>query len=179
MLLPPGRFFQMCWYVQDIHAAMRTWHAVSRTGPFYYVEHPVIDDYTWRGVRGTLDMTGALAQAGPIQIELVQQHNDVGSAYRDQFGPGEEGFHHIAAMVDDYDAELAHYRAQGCEIAHSGVVGGKRFCYIDTRPKLGFMVEILEENPAMREMFAVISNAAIGWDGSDPFRPISITSPIA
>lgn len=172
MITPQKNFFQMCWHVSDIHAAMKNWTEISGVGPFYYIEHPIVENYSYRGTPGTLDITAAIAYSGDTQIELIQQHDDHGSAYRDQFRATESGFHHIAAMVEDYDVEVANYLAQGWEIAHSGNVGDKRFCYFDTRSPMGFMTEILEENSPMRDMFAMIAEAAHGWDGSDPFRPI-------
>ena len=37
-----------------------------------------------------------------LQIELVTQHNDAPSAFRDSFAPMEEGLHHVAVVPDDY-----------------------------------------------------------------------------
>ena len=38
---------------------------------------------TYRGTASGVDMQVAVAQAGPVQIELIQQHCDRPSVYRD------------------------------------------------------------------------------------------------
>ena len=50
---------------------------------------------TYRGAESKLDLQVAVAQAGPVQIELIEQFCDRPSVYRDLFGTGESGFHQI------------------------------------------------------------------------------------
>jgi len=162
---------QNSWVVTDIHAAMAAWTASTGIGPFFLVEGVTIDDQLYRGQPTHLDVTYALAQAGEIQIELVCQHNDVPSAYRDTIPNGSSGFHHVALYCHDYDADLAAYTTAGSEIAFSGSVGGKRFCYLDTSATLGCMVELIEASTIQADFFQRLRDAAHNWDGSDPVRP--------
>jgi len=162
---------QNSWIVTDIHAAMAAWTATTGIGPFFLVEDVVIEDQLYRGQPTHLDVTYALAQAGEIQIELVCQHNDAPSAYRDTVPAGSSGFHHMALYCHDYDADLAAYTGAGAEIAFSGGFGGKRFCYLDTSATLGFMVELIEASDAQDGFFRRLREAARDWDGSDPVRP--------
>jgi Glyoxalase/Bleomycin resistance protein/Dioxygenase superfamily len=167
------RVIQNSWVVHDIDAAMDHWVRTAGVGPFFLVKDITIDDQCYRGkpAAQSLDVTFALAQAGDIQIELVAQHNDVPSAYRDTIPAGRSGFHHMALYSLDYDADLEDYRKAGAEVAFSGAFGGKRYCYVDTSASLGCMVELIEASSVQDEFFARIAAAAQGWDGSDAIRP--------
>jgi hypothetical protein len=163
--------------VNDLDAAIDRWRLTAGVGPFYVFRHPDIQDFRYRGKPGKLDMSVAIAQAGNIQVELIEQHDDRPSAYRDVYGPGQEGMHHICRFAPDYDIELERYRAQGMSVAHSGLSGDMRFCYVDTRSNIGCMTEVLEERQFMRDMFQVIADSARNWDGTDPVRNLAVAAP--
>lgn len=165
------RVIQNSWVVTDIHAAMAAWTRTTGIGPFFLVEGITIEDQLHRGQPTDVGVTFALAQAGEIQIELVCQHNDAPSAYRDTIPKGSSGFHHIALYCHDYDDDLAAYTATGAEVAFSGGFDGKRFCYLDTSATIGCMVELIEASEAQEEFFKRIRVAAENWDGRDPVRP--------
>ena len=167
------RFFQSCWVVDDIHDAMRRWHETTGTGPFFYMEGQDILDHRYRGeAMGTLNFSVAFGYSGSHQIELIQQNEAKPSAYRDSYAAGSEGFHHLGACPDDYDAALDGYRRQGLAVAQEGVFADQRFCYIDTRATLGWMVELMEQSPASLEFARMAEQAARTWDGTDPYRKI-------
>jgi len=114
----------------------------------------------------------ALAQSGGIQIELIQQHCDSPSAYRDTIAKGAQGFHHLAIYCDDYDAAYAHYRDKGFIASVDGKFGPLRFSYIDTSSAIGCMIELVEQHESQTEFFQRIAAAAESWDGvTDPLRP--------
>ena len=52
-------------------------------------------------------MKTALAQAGDMQIELIQPTGNSPSAYRDTVPMGRSGFHHIVRSVFDTVADAA------------------------------------------------------------------------
>lgn len=164
------RYFQMAWVVDDLEAAVRRWVESSNVGPFYVIAHAKVERVRYRGVPAQLDFSGALAQAGDIQIELIQQHNDGPSAYRDVFPKGAQGFHHMCTFVDDFDAEIARYAARGAVAAVDGAFGDMRFAYLDTRADLGHMTEIIEDRASIRDVFKIVADAAADWDGRDPIR---------
>jgi Glyoxalase/Bleomycin resistance protein/Dioxygenase superfamily len=166
------RVMQNSWVVTDIHAAMRQWNRTAGIGPFFLVEGFTVDDQRYRGKpTPNVDATFALAQAGEIQIELVQQNNDANSAYRDTVPKGSSAFHHVAIYCSDYDRELADYLSAGSEVAFSASAGGKRYCYVDTSAALGCMVELIESSELQDAFFARIRAAAANWDGREPVRP--------
>lgn len=170
MMQSRSRFFQVAWIVNDIEAAARRWVREANVGPFFILPHVKLDAVRYRGVPTGLDFSGALAQSGPMQIELIQQHCSSPSAYRDVYAPGEEGFHHLCTMVADFDLELRRLNALGAATTTEGVFGDMRYAYLDTRASLGHMTEIIQDRPSIKAMFAMVAEAAEGWDGSDPIR---------
>lgn len=158
---------QMAWVVNDLEEAAHRWHRAMGIGPFMVSRHIQLKDLHYRGEPSALDFSTAIAQAGPVQIELVQQHCDSPSCYRDSIPAGQEGMHHVAIVADDYDATLALYAGQGFDVANAGFFGKARFCYVDCRPALGHMVEVLERCKPIDAFFAAIRRSAEEWDG-DP-----------
>ncbi|MDR2857022.1 MAG: VOC family protein [Novosphingobium sp.] len=171
--VPGPHFMQVAFIVEDLEAAALNWIRTTGIGPFFTVPHIQLAEYDYRGVKGSgLDFSVAIAQSGGIQIELIQQHCDSPSAYRDTIARGQQGFHHLAIYCEDYDAAYAHYSAQGFNPAVSGIFGPLRFSYFDTSAAIGCMVELIEEDPTETDFFKRIAAAAEGWDGvTEPLRP--------
>jgi len=164
---------QTAFVVDDVEAAALRWVRTTGIGPFLLVPHVELAEYTYRGEkRSGLDFSVALAQSGGVQIELIQQHCDSPSAYRDTIGKGSQGFHHLAIYCDDYEAAYAHYRDQGFTTSVDGMFGPLRFSYVDTAAEIGCMVELVEEHESQSDFFRRVAAAAEGWDGvTDPIRP--------
>lgn len=165
-----NRFFQSAWVVNDLRQTAERWVKAFGVGPFYIFEGLVLEDLKYRGAPAKMDFSAALAQAGDQQIELIRQGCDQPSAYRDLYPVGKEGFHHLAVFAVDYGRELEFYREQGFQIATEGRLGTVRYCYVDTLPILGFMIEVIEENAPYRQVFAEIAAASRNWDGNRPIR---------
>jgi hypothetical protein len=90
--------FQNAWVVDDLNAAMGRWVDEMGVGPFFVAEHgPQLTELQYRGQPSELSMRVALAQAGPVQIELIQPTTNNACAYRDSVPPGTVGFHHVCA----------------------------------------------------------------------------------
>ena len=164
-------YMQQAWVVDDLAAAMRRWTEVCGVGPFFVLEHVPMENLTYRGRPAKLDCTIALAQAGRTQVELIEQHCDNPSIYRDIVPKGRSAFHHAAVICQDYDRELAHYQSMGLALAATGSFGDMRFAYVDTSRDLDCVVELIEDMPSIRSHFKMIADAAAGWDGKEPVRP--------
>ena len=166
--------FQNAWVVDDLESSMNSWIETFNIGPFFVLDHSEdIVDVMYRGQPGKLTMKLALAQAGPVQIELVEPKGDAQCCYRDTVKKGETGFHHVCTWTHDIDADLAYYEKQGCVAANTGRVKDSiRFAYIDTHKELNCMIELMECNAVVEEVFKLIADAGNDWDGSDPIRYI-------
>ncbi len=145
LLLPRGLdITQMGYVVPDLAAAMAQWTEILRVGPFTVLPRIVIDQPLYRGEPTDVEIEVATAEAGNVQIELIEQKNAVPSCYRDLFEAGSGGLHHVAVHAADYDAEVARYAEMGFPTAFCGAYQGIRFAYMDTSPSLGIMVEVVE-----------------------------------
>ena len=116
----------------------------------------------------------ALAQAGDMQIELIEPTGEQANIYRDTVPEGKTAFHHLCYWTDDIDGEISSLVEQGYEVAATGVVAGSgaTFAYVDTSPVLGHMTELLTYSDDIKGLFDMVAAASIDWDGSDPKRPL-------
>lgn len=174
MLLPSGRVvFQNAWVVEDVEATAMEWVNTFSIGPFFVSEYgpDSLVDTSYRGRPASMHMLVGLAQAGPVQIELIQPLGDGPSAYRDTVKPRENRFHHMCVWTDDLDADLAWYGERGCPTAAAGrVADSARFAYVDSQAKLNCMIEILEHDDMIEGLFKVIADTCGNWDGKNPIR---------
>ena len=62
-------------------------------------------------------MSIALANSGDIQVEMIQQHDDQPTAWRDFLASGREGFQHVSSWLTraEYDAAMARMLAAGTD----------------------------------------------------------------
>jgi len=162
--------FQNAWVVDDVEAACMKWVNEMGVGPFYVTEYvDAFTELTYRGQPAELSMFVAIAQAGPVQIEIIQPTVER-CAYRDSVPAGASGFHHICVWTHDIDADTNYVGSMGDETATRGRAGGIEFAYYDTRPRMNCMLEVVNPGEALVERFAMISAAAENWDGEDPIR---------
>jgi len=169
-----SQYVQSCFIVPDIDAAMAEWLRVSDAGPFFVMSHVQPSNGLYRGQPAELEMSCAFAQAGPMQIELIEQHSHGPSVYRDMHAPGEGGFHHFCYWADGTIAEeVEHFRQRGIEAGYLASFGDLNFAYFDARKELGCFLEVLEREPGTVELFRMIAEAHEGWDGSDPIRYVT------
>ncbi len=162
--------FQYAYVVDDIEAACHQWHALTGAGPFFVSPHHVSPQHFHRGEPSRADLSYAFGQAGPAHIQLIQQHNDAPSVYREMVAAGSLGFHHVAILPADFDAEYSRYEAAGFP-AVTTLVSAARVAYMDTRKVLGCFVELYEDNAPLRATFARWKAIHDEWDGvTDPVR---------
>lgn len=166
-----GPVRQNGYVVHDVEAAMAHWTDVLGVGPFFYFERVAIEDFRYRGDPSPLEVSIALANSGPLQIELIQQRNDAPSMYRDFLEAGHEGLQHVAYWTEEMDATLERLEKDGYVVGQSGSIGDNgRFVYLRTENHPGTVVEISEINGPKGRFFEHIAEAADSWDGSEPIR---------
>ena len=164
------RIFQNAWVVDDIEAACHRLVSNFGIGPFYiYQFGNTFKDVLYRGEPGEFEIILALAQAGPLQIELIQPVSHP-SVYRDSVPTGAMGFHHICAWTDDLAADVAHFNAIKCPSVCSANSGNVHFAYFDTRDIIGCMFEVVKKSSVNEELMQQVSDAAINWDGKQAIR---------
>ena len=166
-----GEVMQMAYVPSDFDGALAFWTRTMGAGPFFALDHVQLDAVKYKGRPAQIDFSMALGYWGDIQIELIRQHNDTPSIYKAWRDAGREGLHHVCILVDDMAVARDACAAAGAAIAQEGLVpGGGEVIYVDTGGGPGTMVEILKPAPGGREFFAMMREAARGWDGSEPLR---------
>lgn len=170
-----GEIRQVAYLVPDIEAAMAYWAGSLGVGPWFYNPRVPIANYTYRGRRYEPHNSVALANAGGLQVELLQTHNDVPSMYRDFIEAGFTGVQHVAYWTEDFDADLERAEAAGFAVCMSGEVGANgRFVYFEKNTEAGVhpgtVIELSEVAGPKGRLFRMIREAAMGWDGSNPVR---------
>ena len=171
---PPRPAVQIAYFVNDIHAAALRMHATFGAGPFHVVERIELARGEHRGRDCPFVHSSAYGQWGPIMMELVQQDVEGPSPFRDMFGPGMEGLHHVATFVDDVDEAIAHHAAAGMPLAtRAWLPSGTELAFVDARATLGHMIELYAPTPDLLGFYDFIRRAADGWGGSRPVRVLS------
>lgn len=167
---------QIAWFVPDIIAAARAHHAAFGSGPYFVAKHVPLAWSEHRGLRVRHDHSSAYGQWGEVMVEFVMQHGDEPSAFRDIYpdGSGKHGLHHMALWVDDLGAAIEDFARQGMALAQlSETATGTRYAFIDATSTLGHMLELYEPTDQLRGFYAMVRDAAQGWDGSDLIRKLN------
>jgi len=172
-----GPIRQVGHIVRDVDSAMSYWTGTLGIGPFYVIREARMGNFHYRGHRSEdIVITMAFAQSGDVQIELIQQHNNVPSAYREFLSAGREGMQHLSPWFDDpaaYEAARAALIAQGMTLVHETQHddGTPRFVYFETGRPDAPLIELSEAMlPAACIVPDTVAQAARDWDGSTPVR---------
>lgn len=169
-----GDVCQAGYIVRDFDAALRHWTEKLGIGPWFIRDGLVFGDFTYRGEPCGVDVTVALANSGPLQVELITPKNDAKSVYNDFLASGREGFHHFGIMTMDFDTVAARAAAMGMAPIMSCTVGSPaRIHFYEPGGPDDVMIELIEGTHGKAEVFARIREAAMGWDGTRPWRDFS------
>ena len=157
---------QIAYAVADIDAAVPTWVALG-AGPFFVLEHIALRASRIFGEPGAFDHSSAYGQWGSIMVELVQDHT-AGATPVPALG-----LHHLAFFVHDLASASAAQTAAGRpEALWAETANGQQFVFHDGRHDLGHFVELYEPSDGLRAFYALVADAAAGWDGSQPRRAV-------
>jgi catechol 2,3-dioxygenase-like lactoylglutathione lyase family enzyme len=175
-----GEMRQLAFVVRDLDATLRYWTETLGVGPFFMMRNLVPENWRYRGEPSPAPtITLALGYSGDFQIELIEQHDDHPSAYRDFLRSGREGCHHVSSWVTraEYDEARSRILASGARLAHEGSIPGSgiRFVYFDTDAKGGGLFYEMAEvkEPGIYDLMMSIRDAARSWDGEDPIRELT------
>ncbi len=168
----PGVIRQNGYVVRDLEAAIAEWLDLG-VGPWITLGPMAQEGMVFRGEPVTPTLHLAFANSGDLQVELIHQVDDGPSPYREFLDSGREGFHHLAWWTEDVDGSEAALRAIGRAPVLAGDSGGMaRFFYVEAPTTAATMLEVMELNDLTRGLNDHIARAAVGWDGTDPVRPL-------
>lgn len=147
-------WFQVAYLVNDIDAAIGKWTSLFGAGPFVVTEHHRTDRFMYRGTDQESDVSYAFGYLDDVMIQFIVQHDETPSIYRDMYATGEEGYHHVAYLVHDFEAEYARLQGLGFEPACRLYADGVDAAYFDTRDVTGGFTEIHGDPPHILGAFA-------------------------
>jgi hypothetical protein len=167
-----GPIRQNGYVVRDIEAALDHWIHAMGVGPWFLFEKVDLDWFRHRGEPSSPHLSIALANSGDLQIELIQQHDDAPSMYREFLDAGGEGLQHVAFWSTDYQALFDEMQSSGYALVHEGQIGGEqgRFAYFDSPAHPGSVIEISDVSGPKGRFFEAVRAAAAGWDGRSPIK---------
>jgi hypothetical protein len=166
-------FNQIGYVVDDLDEALAYWVDVVGVAPFFVYRDFELAECFYEGEAITQVISVAFAQAGPVQVELIEQHGDTKSAYR---GRASGNAHHVAVWTREYDRDVDGYRARGLTDMQWGTASGKpdeRFVYLAPGGP-GPMIEVVEVHEPKARTYRAIAEAARTYDGSEPVRDASL-----
>jgi len=148
---------QIAYSVADIEEGMRHYGELLHIGPWFLIGPFAPPKGMYRGAPTKMQVSLALAYAGELMIELIQQHDKEPSVFQETLkARGAHGFHHWAIGSRDFEKAAADYRSRGYEEAFSDTAPaplGCRVIYFDTGRDLPGMLEVIEINAGAEEAF--------------------------
>lgn len=166
-----GEILQLAYVPADVNGALRYWIDTIGAGPFYHNPHIVFDTMNYMGEPTALDMSSWLGYWGETQIEIIKQHNDAPSMYKDWRDRGLEGIQHLGLIAESGARDFL--VNNGAVIIQDGTLGGAEFFYADLGGGPGSVVEVMMNSQIARHVFEAMHSAARNWDGKDPIREIA------
>jgi hypothetical protein len=165
---------QNCYVVRDLKEGCARFQRLYGVGPFVGGANMQLTEHFYRGESAPpIELRAAFAQAGDINIELVEPVSTGPNPFRDMFPDGAEGFHHVAMFCDDFAATCNHFIELGCPlVSEACLLPGIKVGFIDAREQIGHMIELYPENPIIRAVFRQIRDAANTWDGRTLIIPL-------
>lgn len=174
-----GEIRQIAFVVPNIDEAMSYWSAVLGIGPFFIKRAFALKDFNYFGRPApSPTISIALANSGALQIELIAQHDDAASIYRDFLAAGRSGLQHVSAWTtcanfDNLKAELVR---TGLSLAQEGTIAssGVRLAYFATDQGPGTLVYEVSDllDPQHYPRVERIAHAAAVWDGKNPVNEV-------
>ncbi len=148
-VLPLTHINQIALVVRDLDAAMRRYWETLGVGPWkvYTYGPPLVRGMTYRGKAQEYRMRLALAQVGPLVVELIQPLSG-DNIYVEHLDRKGEGLHHVGIFVPSFDQAVAEAERQGFSVLQSGRGFGRfgdgGYAYLDTEAAFGVIFELIE-----------------------------------
>lgn len=140
---------QVGFVVKDLDATVESWTRLFGIGPwhFYTYGKPLVRRMSYHGRPAEYRMRLALANIGPLRIELIEPLEG-DTVYADFVREHGYGMHHLGLLTDDMEGSLDQARAAGLTMTMDGAGFGKdgdgHYAYLDTEAALGTTIELIQ-----------------------------------
>lgn len=167
-----GEIRQIAFIVNDIDEAMRFWSDTLGIGPFFIKRKITFSNYIYRGEKSISPTVSiALANSGHLQVELIQQHDDVPSIYKEFIDSGQKSMQHASSWftTEELKAKKSELLNKGYKIAQECIIpsSGVQLIYFSTENgPSSFIFEIADlKEPEQYKRIANIKQSHTEWDG--------------
>ena len=136
--------FQVGMVVKDARKTAREYERFG-VGPFVEEDFPGVDA-TLYGKPANFKNRALVANIGGWELELIQVLGGE-TIFQEFLEKRGEGVHHLGLYVEDYDAEMAKWKAMGIQVLMESKCPppypeGSRYAYLDTEKLFGIIIEI-------------------------------------
>lgn len=165
------RFFQLAWIVDDLLEATQKWVDVYGVGPWHVLPRRPMKGL-YKGQPCDYETQLAVAQSGPVQIELIQNFGEGPNIYTEIFADNRhKGFHHMCTFTNNLSETRKFYEGLGYEAVGELNGGAGDVLYFDMTKDFGLVTEVLEQSPDFYNALSGIADTCASWDGkTDPIR---------
>lgn len=170
---PIGGIIQVAYTVPDIEHAIRSYAQDLKLGPWFLRGPLQARRPVYRGKLQELSLSIAIAYSGHMMIELIQQHGEQPSVYREIIEKQGYGFHHWGIASDQFDDDLKSYTDRGFELVFTDETpAATRVAYFDAKRGWPGFIELIEINAASELRYSEMYAEALLWDGKDAVRKV-------
>jgi len=140
---------QIALVVKDLDETVREWSDRFGVGPwsFYTYGPPLVQRMTRHGQPTEYTMRIALANVGPMRIELIEPVEG-DTVYAEFVRDHGYGVHHLGVLVESMEEALGRARDAGLTMTQDGAGfgpdGDGHYAYLDTEPLMGTTIELIE-----------------------------------
>jgi Glyoxalase/Bleomycin resistance protein/Dioxygenase superfamily len=164
----PGRIRQFGFVIPDLDAAIAQWVDLG-VAPWLVVRDMPMEGCWYRGALSEPVISLAMSNSGDMQIELIQQHDETPSIYREFITATGGGFNQIAYWVEDVNAVRSAAISTGwSEVWRGDDSGPVQFSYLEHPDSPVPIVELSELNEATLSMNDTIRDTAAAWTPGQP-----------
>ena len=175
MSIFPVTLIQAAYLVPNLEEGCAALNRAYGWGPFLGGTEGVLADHTYRGEPAApIRIRGVFVQTGDINVEVIEVVSEAPSAFHEMLREDAQPvLHHCATFAADYKGTRDHLVAQRYPVVSEFGIAGRRICYVDTRPLLGFMTEVYPDLPIVRAMYAEAREASVVRPGDPAITPFT------
>ena len=171
-----GPIRQWGFLVRDLDEAMACWIEQLGVGPWWGYRNvacrALVD-----GQDNDIVMSVGLAYHQGVQIELIHQTNDQPSPYSYFYRSREDAqaLQQIAFMVPDMQRAIAQCEARGMhETGRIVPAPDTAYVYMSSPAMNGLAIELMPHDDGFLREYQRCSAEAAAWDGSEPYRLLTL-----
>jgi catechol 2,3-dioxygenase-like lactoylglutathione lyase family enzyme len=165
----------VAYLVDDLEQAVDRLVSEFDAGPFFVLRNVTFEHLTSRGEPATFAHDSAFGQCGAVPIEVIEVKRLEPELVRGGFALTPPQLHHTAYVVapEDLAAAREDLERRGLPAFLHAITGDIDSTLHNAAATLGHHVELHADCQQLRDVFGMVRDASIDWDGSDPLRSVA------